>query len=168
MHGEKWAWSVLGCTCKLITRGLGQSDKWVSDEQATDDARVEWRVKFRKNSKEDGTVHAVHVRCLAPRQRHHWIILKWVDYQRFRTTCDSSLRDSLICKNFIYAWPALITKGVCALNSPQWDARDVCQDWRVKTSRPLAQPRKSFNRRTTLPCVATQTWEHLSCKSARE
>lgn len=99
-------------------------------------------VELRKNSRGDAAEHAVHASLLAPGQRHYWIILKWVDYHRFQTTCDSSQRDSLICKNFIYAWHALITKGVCAFNSPQRDACNVCQDGRVKTSRPLAQAHK--------------------------
>lgn len=34
MHGDERAWSLLGCTCKLITRGF---------KQATGDASVEWR-----------------------------------------------------------------------------------------------------------------------------
>lgn len=113
---------------------------------------------LRKNSRGDATVH---VRC-SNQGNVHWIVLKWVDYHRFQTTCDSSQRDSLICKNFIYAWPALITKGVCALNSPQRDARNVCQDWRVKTSRPLARPSKRL--RDTQPFHALQrrlasTWD---------
>lgn len=134
MHGEKWAWSLLRCTCELIMLLLKR-------ERKTPTPRVErLRVaqKFKRRCRGARRARSL----LAPGQRHYWIILKWVDYHRFQTTCDSSQRDSLICKNFIYAWHALITKGVCAFNSPQRDACNVCQDGRVKTSRPLAQAHK--------------------------
>lgn len=134
MHGEKRAWSLLSCTCELIMPLLKRERKTRR--------RSTRGVELRKNSRGDAAEHAVHASLLAPGQRHYWIILKLVDYHRFQTTCDSSQRDSLICKNFIYAWHALITKGVCAFNSPQRDACNVCQDGRVKTSRPSAQAHK--------------------------
>lgn len=161
MHGEERAWSLLGCTCKLITRGFGRSNNLVTDDSLVERRRVTQKFKRR--------CYCACRACslLKPGQLHHWMVLKWVDYHHFQTTCDSSQRDSLICKNFIYAWHALITKGVCALNSPQ--RRPQCLSrLKAENIQTFGKTLQTFKRRATLSCITTQTWKNLRSWFARE